>query len=160
MQIYGDYVTNVHRALKEIDPNYMNCTAFVIAGSHSLRGKHQVDRMLDLIKVCRQTKLPFLGICNGYQLAVVEYQRNVMGNFNATSEEWMTGGYPIIKKRKELKVGLHEGESWWSYYEIDPQYDFQEPNNFFITQYHPEYQSWKDHPHPVLVNFLKYAMAM
>ena len=156
MQIYGDYTKNVHRALKEIDPNYMNYTGFVIAGSHT---PHDQDKLIDIIRVCRNTKLPFLGICYGYQLAVIEHARNVLKIQDATSEEWGKGTF-VVKKRPELKVGLHEGESWWSYYEVDPQYDFQEPNNFFITQHHPEYQSWKDHPHPVLVNFLKYAMAM
>ena len=40
-----------------------------------------------------------------------------MGIKNATSEEFGQGVF-VVKKRPELKVGLHDGESWWSNYEV------------------------------------------
>jgi hypothetical protein len=60
----------------------------------------------------------------------------------------------VVKKRKDLKVGLHEGESYWNNYEVDlPQWE--KPQNMFTAQYHASYQSSIDNKHPLLVNFLK-----
>ena len=40
------------------------------------------------INYARINKVPFLGICLGMQLAVVEFARNVLGWRDATSEEF------------------------------------------------------------------------
>jgi CTP synthase len=39
------------------------------------------------IKWARENKIPFLGICLGFQMAVVEYSRSVLGLKDASSEE-------------------------------------------------------------------------
>lgn len=157
MIILNDFNTSVKKALEEIDPNYMDYEALVICGTHS---PHDVEEMLEKIKQAREKKTPFLGICFGHQLAAVEYARNVLGISDATSEEWGKGAF-VVKKRKEgLRVGLHEGESYWNNYEVDyslvSNFEKDKPDNFFTTQAHPEYQSSKDKPHPLLVSFINY----
>jgi len=50
-------------------------------GSRGLEGK------IKAIKYCREQKIPFLGLCLGMQLAVIEFARNVCGLKGANSTE-------------------------------------------------------------------------
>ena len=43
--------------------------------------------MIEVSKWARERNVPFLGICLGMQVAVMEYARNVLGFKHATSEE-------------------------------------------------------------------------
>jgi CTP synthase len=53
--------------------------------------------MMAAIKYARTRKLPFLGICLGMQLAVVEFARNVIGWDDANSTEFNPEtGHPVI----------------------------------------------------------------
>lgn len=151
MIILGHYQPSVRRALTEIDPKWESYPGIIICGSHG--PYDQVEEYIGMVKEAREKKLPFYGECFGYQLACIDWARNA-GISDATSEEWGKSGSFVVKKRKEPKIGLREGESWWSYYEA---MDFSAPANFFVAPYHASYQSWKGHPHPLLVNFLKYA---
>ena len=56
----------------------------LIPGGFGSRG---VEGKIQIIKHARETKLPFLGICLGLQLAVVEFARNVCGLTGAHSTE-------------------------------------------------------------------------
>jgi CTP synthase len=51
---------------------------------------------IDMIKYSRENKIPFLGICYGMQMAVIEYAKNVLGIKNATSGEFENNGEKII----------------------------------------------------------------
>ena len=51
-------------------------------------GERGTSGMLAAIKSCRENNTPFLGICLGMQLAVIEYARNVCNLPNANSEEF------------------------------------------------------------------------
>ena len=42
-------------------------------------GESGVDGKINIIKYVRENKIPFLGLCYGMQLAVIEYARNVLG---------------------------------------------------------------------------------
>ena len=44
--------------------------------------------MIETVKYVRENKIPFLGICLGMQMAVVEFARNVLGIEDADSEEF------------------------------------------------------------------------
>ena len=50
-------------------------------GSRGSEGK------IETIKYCREKKIPYLGLCYGMQMAVIEFARNVCGLKDATSEE-------------------------------------------------------------------------
>jgi CTP synthase (UTP-ammonia lyase) len=153
MQILNDFSTSVNKALSEIDPNWESYEGLVICGTHS---PHDVEEMIAEITKARVNHTPFLGICFGHQLAAIEYARNVLGIKDATSEEFGKGTY-IVRKMPALRVGLHNGESYWNNYEVDEEFKWKKPEHFFTCQYHPEYQSSEGKPHPFLVKFLEYA---
>lgn len=50
-------------------------------------GSTGVEGKIEAIKYCRENNIPFLGLCFGMQLAVVEYARNVCGLDGAHSTE-------------------------------------------------------------------------
>jgi len=51
-------------------------------------GKRGVEGKIRAIEFCRKQKIPYLGLCLGMQLAVVEFARNVCGLKNAHSTEF------------------------------------------------------------------------
>ncbi|MFB6490063.1 MAG: CTP synthase [Thermoproteus sp. AZ2] len=50
-------------------------------------GKRGTEGMIECVRYARVNKIPFLGICFGMQLAVVEFARNVLGLRGANSTE-------------------------------------------------------------------------
>ncbi len=64
--------------LEEID-------GILVAGGFGKRG---VDGKLKAIEFARVNKIPYLGICLGMQMAVVEFARNVLGIKDAESQEF------------------------------------------------------------------------
>ena len=51
-------------------------------------GKRGIEGMIETIRYARENDIPFLGICLGMQMAVVEFSRNVLGLKDANSEEF------------------------------------------------------------------------
>ena len=155
MLILSDFSTSVRKAFEEIDPPWDTYPGLVVCGSHS---PHEAEEIIDQIRVARETGLPFYGECYGHQLACIEWARNKMGMRDATSEEFGHGTF-VVKKRPELKVGLHDGESWWSNYEVieEVEKDFMEhhPPHMITAPFHPSYQSSKYRQHPLLVHFIE-----
>jgi len=145
----NDFTTSLFRALDEIDIKWRSYSGLIIPGSHK---PEKIEEKLDHIKEARILKIPFLGICLGHQLAAIEYAQNVMGIADATSEEFGQGTY-VVKKRKELNVGLKNGESYWNNFEV--VIEWIKPEHFFTSQFHPEYQSSRNDPHPLLIDFIK-----
>jgi CTP synthase len=70
-----------HKAWHEV------CTAhgILVPGGFGLRG---TEGMVAAAKWARENGTPYLGICLGMQIAVIEYARNVCGVAAATSEEF------------------------------------------------------------------------
>ena len=50
-------------------------------------GERGVEGKIEAVKFVREQNIPFLGICLGMQMAVIEYSRNVLGMKNANSTE-------------------------------------------------------------------------
>ncbi len=69
---------NVKEQLKGID-------GVVIPGGFGDRG---IDGMIETVRFVRENNIPFLGICLGMQMAVVEFARDVLGIEDADSEEF------------------------------------------------------------------------
>jgi CTP synthase len=57
----------------------------LVAGGFGARG---VEGKIEAIKYARENKVPYLGICLGMQLAIIEFARNVAGIKDATSMEF------------------------------------------------------------------------
>lgn len=154
MEIVNDFSTSVRKALSEIDPQWETYPGLVVCGTHT---PHDVEGMIRKIQIAREQGIPFLGICFGHQLAAIEYARNVLGIKDATSEELGEGTF-IVKKRAEgLKVGLHEGETYWNNFQVDTEFYKKWPRNpkMITCQYHPEYESSLHRPHQLLVDFIE-----
>ena len=62
-----------------------NSDAILVAGGFGQRG---VNGKLAAIKYARENKIPYLGICLGMQLAIIEFARNVLGIEDANSIEF------------------------------------------------------------------------
>lgn len=148
MILLGDFKTNMRRALTEIDPNWESYNGVIVCGSHDPR---DAEKIISKIQVAREQGTPLLGVCYGFQLASIEYARNVLGLSNATSEEWGRGNF-VVRARNTPRVGLFEGESYWSRYDVTIEPKF--PDNWICVPFHPEYQSHKNNPHPLLIRFI------
>jgi len=74
---------------------YLNdCDGILVAGGFGERG---VEGKIQSIQYARENKVPFLGICLGMQLSMVEFARNVLGLKDANSVEFDENtGNPII----------------------------------------------------------------
>ena len=152
MEVIGEFQTSVRRALAEIDPLWDSRDGLVVCGTHSpTRDVAEINHILGRIKEAREEGRGYLGICYGYQMASIEYARNVLGIEDATSEEFGEGTF-VVKKKDKLNVGLHGGQTYWNNYEV--VIDWEPPENFVTTQFHPEYQSSIDKPHPLLTKFI------
>ena len=65
---------------------YLNdCDGILVAGGFGERG---IEGKILSIQYARENKIPFLGICLGMQLAMVEFARNVLGLEEANSVEF------------------------------------------------------------------------
>ncbi len=51
-------------------------------------GKRGIEGKINAIEYCRKNKLPFLGLCLGMQLMVIEFARNICGLKEANSTEF------------------------------------------------------------------------
>lgn len=60
----------------EMSTHWIHCSGILVPGGFGVRG---TEGMMLAIKWAREQKIPFLGICFGFQLAVVEWARNVCG---------------------------------------------------------------------------------
>jgi CTP synthase len=63
----------------------LDCDAVIVPGGFGSRG---VEGKLEVIRLCRENEIPYLGICYGLQLAVVEFLRNVCAVKDAVSLEF------------------------------------------------------------------------
>ncbi|MCD5397015.1 MAG: CTP synthase [Candidatus Pacebacteria bacterium] len=83
------------KELKEYD-------GIIVPGGFGNRG---VEGKIKAIEFCRKNKIPFLGLCLGMQLAVVEFARNVAQLKNANSVEFAPNCQePVIDLMPEQKV--------------------------------------------------------
>jgi len=72
-------------------------------------GSRATEGKIKAINFVRKNKIPFLGLCFGLQLAVVEFARNVCGLKNADSTEINPKTkYPVINLMPEQLVNLRE----------------------------------------------------
>jgi CTP synthase len=73
-------------------------------------GNSGIEGKILTIKYCRENNIPFLGLCLGLQLAVVEFARNICGMTNANSTEIDKNTlYPIIDILPEQQAIIEKG---------------------------------------------------
>jgi CTP synthase len=120
----------------------------IVPGGFGSRG---AEGKIEVIRYVRENNIPFLGICLGLQLAVVEYARNVCGLAKANSTEiesetkhpvvdilpeqkdienkggtMRLGAYKAILQAGTLAYDLYNSEIVWERhrhrYEVNPEY--------------------------------------
>jgi CTP synthase len=75
--------------------------AVIVPGGFGVRG---TESKIACVRYCRESGLPYLGICLGFQMAVVEYARNVCGIAAAASSEFdAQSSDPVIDILPEQK---------------------------------------------------------
>ncbi len=73
-------------------------------------GESGIEGVLMAIEYVRKNKIPYLGLCYGMQLAVIEYARNVIGWKDAhTAEINPKSSHVVIDIMPEQKKNLEEG---------------------------------------------------
>ena len=133
---------NVVKMLEGVD-------GIIVPGGFGVRG---TEGKISCIKYARENELPFLGICLGFQMAVIEYARNVCGITTANSTEIEPecefGVIDILPEQKKIEglggnmrlggreIEIKKGTQAWDIfgqadsvrmrfrhrYEVDPQY--------------------------------------
>jgi CTP synthase len=99
----------VSKALKGID-------GIIVPGGFGPRG---AEGKIACIRHARENRIPFLGLCYGFQLATIEYSRNVCGLEKANSTEidpktphpvidLLPGQRKIYKKGGTMRLGGHD----------------------------------------------------
>ena len=192
--------SNVEEVLGGLD-------GIIVPGGFGSRG---IDGMILAAEYARENRIPYLGLCLGMQIAVIEYARNVAGlaeadsgEFNALSPDkvidYMPGQSDEIEKGGTLRLGAypceilegsmmekcygtrHISERHRHRYELNNDYrDVLRSNGlslsgispdgtlveaieipdhpFFVgVQYHPEFKSRPNRPHPLFIGFVKAA---
>jgi CTP synthase len=61
------------------------CQGIIVPGGFGVRG---TEGKIDCIRYARENQVPYLGLCLGFQMAVIEYARNVCGIADANSSEF------------------------------------------------------------------------
>ena len=189
--------SNVDNFLKEVD-------GVLVPGGFGDRG---IEGKIEAIRFAREKRIPYLGLCLGMQLAVVEFARNILGWQDANSTEFNPGtSYPVIdllpgqreldKKGGTMRLGsypcrLHPGSMAHLAYGRDMieerhrhRYEFNNmyrenyslkgmlfsgtsPDGYLVemieltghpwfvaTQFHPEFKSRPNRPHPLFREFI------
>ena len=80
-------------AFNKIKKSLNNVSGILIPGGFGKRG---TEGKISAIKYARINKIPFLGICFGMQMAVIEYARNILKIKNAGSSELDNKVYPVV----------------------------------------------------------------
>lgn len=105
-------VVSVEKVMKGID-------AVIVPGGFGSRG---IEGKIKLIQYARENKIPFLGICYGMQLAIVEFARNVRQMAGANTSEvetetnkielpviaYLPGQNQHMEKGATMRLGGHD----------------------------------------------------
>ena len=85
VKVQIDYVNAEELESQDVNDVLKDADAILVPGGFGERG---TEGKMQAIKYARENGVPFLGICLGMQLAVIEYARNVAGISDATSTEF------------------------------------------------------------------------
>ena len=78
---------------EEAEAELADISAILVPGGFGQRG---TEGKIKAIKYAREHKVPFLGICFGMQMAVIETLRDIAGIKNAGTTEFMTDCEPVV----------------------------------------------------------------
>ncbi len=76
--------TSIETNKTKVEEEMNGIDGIIVPGGFGTRG---IEGKIAVVKYARENKIPFLGICYGFQMAVVEFARNVCGIKKASTEE-------------------------------------------------------------------------
>ncbi len=99
-----------------LDEIFKNSSGIIVPGGFGNRG---IEGKIKAIEYARRNKIPYLGLCLGLQLAVIEFARNVCGITGASSTEFnelcpepvidlMANQKSIVNMGGTLRLGNYE----------------------------------------------------
>ena len=105
---HSSYQKKIKLDIEWIDPdnnvNMEGIHGILIPGGFGPRG---AEGKILMCKYARENNIPFLGICFGFQLGIIEYCRNVLGWKNANTEEITGSKDSLIHSRDgNMRKGL------------------------------------------------------
>lgn len=132
----------------DLEKEMKSVDAVIVPGGFGSRG---VEGKIGMIKYCREHDVPFLGLCYGLQMAVIEFARDICGLEGANSTEvdpkteypvidilpeqkkitkkggtMRLGAYPAVLKRGTKVYDLYGSEKVFERhrhrYEVNPEY--------------------------------------
>lgn len=102
VSIHSEYLT-----IKNAEEKLQNLDAILVAPGFGARG---IEGKIETVRYARENKIPFMGICLGMQMAVIEYARNVLKLENANSTEINDNTpHPVITFMEEQKTITDKG---------------------------------------------------
>lgn len=109
--IHGGIANNVRVNLSWLDAENSVNLSDDLAGVHGILvpggfGERGIEGKLQAIRVAREKKIPFLGICLGMQLSVIEAARNLLGLPEASSTEFGPTSHPVVGLMTEWMDGV------------------------------------------------------
>lgn len=118
--IHGGIANNVRVNVTWLDAESTADFEDELVGMHGVLvpggfGERGIEGKLKAIRIAREKKIPYLGICFGMQLAVIEAARNLLGIKGASSTEFGPTTAPVIGLMTEwmdgetLQQRSHEG---------------------------------------------------
>lgn len=96
-----DWIDTTEITSRNVADRLKHVHGIIVPGGFGSRG---VEGKIECVRYARENKLPFLGICLGFQMAVLEFARNVCGLNSANSTEFSSDTkYPVIDILPEQK---------------------------------------------------------
>jgi len=86
--------------IKNLEPLLKNVSGILIPGGFGKRGS---EGKIAAIKYARLNNIPFLGICFGMQMAIIEAARNLLNIKNASTSEFGNNCTPVVGLLEEWK---------------------------------------------------------
>jgi CTP synthase len=101
LDIEIDWISSADLPEETVDERLADADAIIVPGGFGTRG---IDGKIFAARYAREHQIPFLGICLGMQVMVLEFARNVMGIKEATSAEFDSKAVnPLVDYMPEMK---------------------------------------------------------
>ncbi|WP_228238997.1 CTP synthase [Allomuricauda sp. M10] len=96
-----------HLTVTNVEKKLMGLDGILVAPGFGERG---IEGKVKAVQYARENNVPFLGICLGMQMAVIEFARNILGLVGANSTEMdKNTPYPVISLMEEQKNVTDKG---------------------------------------------------
>jgi len=107
VQVNVNWIHSEDLTVKNVPNKLKKLNGILVAPGFGERG---IEGKIAAVKYARENNIPFLGICLGMQMAVIEFSRNVLGLKDANSSEMeKKTANPVIDLMEEQKSVINYG---------------------------------------------------